>query len=228
MTEESAEYQTHPLAPRDAGLALSRALILLAEEIVNPPKTAINPHFKSKFAPLDELLTYVRPLLAKHGIVMVQTADVGPHGPVLVTHIMHRDGASMISRYPLQPVKNDPQGMGAAVTYARRYALCAILGIAGDDDNDATSTGKSDLDTGENRTRKTKLTPEQSTALGEVRASLRKDTAPELLEEAEADFKRVWNLTAYSSYEKMHSELTGVVNNWRARTVNHNAKKAGS
>lgn len=106
----------------------------------NPAKTATNPHFRSTFAPLPEVLDYVRPALAQHGLTITQLTD----GYELITLLMHTSGEWLSSRYPLHPVKDDPQGLGSAVTYARRYTLLALLGLAGDDDDDGnTASGLS-------------------------------------------------------------------------------------
>jgi hypothetical protein len=54
---------------------------------------------------------------------------------VLVTRLIHESGEWLGSRYPVHPVKADPQGEGSALTYARRYALMALVGIAPEDDD---------------------------------------------------------------------------------------------
>lgn len=106
----------------------------------NPAKTATNPHFRSTFAPLPEVLDYVRPALAQHGLTITQLTD----GYELITLLLHTSGEWLSSRYPLHPAKDDPQGLGSAVTYARRYTLLAMLGLAGDDDDDGnTASGLS-------------------------------------------------------------------------------------
>jgi len=62
--------------------------------------------------------------------------------PVLTTRLMHSSGEWLEGEWPLNPVKNDPQALGAASTYARRYSLMAALGIATEDDDGETASGR--------------------------------------------------------------------------------------
>lgn len=117
-------------------------------EVTNPKMTADNPYFKSKYAPLDEVLKVVRPILAKHGLSVYQ--DVSTHEErtdhvVIVTTIMHESGewleSSPLTLPAFQKLKDgrsefNAQGAGSAITYAKRYSLQASLGIAADSDSD--------------------------------------------------------------------------------------------
>lgn len=119
---------------------VSKALVKSQEEMRNPYNSADNPFFKSHYAPLDAILSLVRPILAKNGLVIMQsTGGDGSYASVTTT-ILHSSGEYIRSDpLILRPSKLDPQGIGSALTYARRYSLSAILGIAGDDDDDANS-----------------------------------------------------------------------------------------
>jgi hypothetical protein len=77
-------------------------------------------------------------VLSKHGIAYSQTTDIVDGQFVLVTRLLWRD-EEIVGRYPIQPTKHDPQGQGSAITYARRYALQAIVGVAADDDDDGNA-----------------------------------------------------------------------------------------
>lgn len=122
---------------------LVEALLAAQEEMppVEPDKT--NPHFKSKFVSLSNLLSKVRPVLNRHGLVLSQSPALEDGKFVLRTTIMHISGESISDSAPLSPAKDDPQGQGSAITYMRRYALGAALAIADqeDDGNAATSNG---------------------------------------------------------------------------------------
>jgi hypothetical protein len=83
------------------------------------------------YAPLDTVLAAVRAPLAANGLAIVQILD----GPALVTTLLHESGASLSGRVDLPPTQ-DVQGLGSAITYLRRYALQAMLGIAAEDDDD--------------------------------------------------------------------------------------------
>jgi hypothetical protein len=119
---------------------VSAALVQAQTEMRNPYNSADNPFFKSHYAPLDAILSLVRPILAKNGLLIMQsTGGDGSYASVTTT-VLHSSGEYIRSDpLILRPSKLDPQGIGSALTYARRYSLSAILGIAGDDDDDANS-----------------------------------------------------------------------------------------
>lgn len=118
---------------------IAEALAAAQAELTDPAKDSINPHFKSKYADLATILKTVRPVLSRHGIAVTQTTGITDAGAVvLITALMWR-GESIVGRYPVAPVKADPQGYGSAMTYARRYALQAIVGVAADDDDDGNA-----------------------------------------------------------------------------------------
>lgn len=118
---------------------IAEALAAAQLEITDPDKDAVNPHFKSRYADLATVLKTVRPTLAKHGIAFTQTTRVEDDGRlILVTRLLWGD-EEIVGYYPVQPIKADPQGYGAAMTYARRYALQAIVGVAADDDDDGNT-----------------------------------------------------------------------------------------
>lgn len=98
-------------------------------------KSATNPHFKSKYVALDGVIDAVAEPLRANGIAIMQQTDVVDAGTVLITRLIHESGEWIAGRYPVHPVKADPQGEGSALTYARRYALMALVGIAPEDDD---------------------------------------------------------------------------------------------
>lgn len=107
---------------------------LLAQQAMRDPvKDAANPHFKSRFVTLKGVLDAVRKPLHDNGISIVQTLD----GATVVTLLRDSAGNGVESRIPVICQKaNDPQAFGSALTYARRYALAAICGVAPSDDDD--------------------------------------------------------------------------------------------
>ncbi len=102
-------------------------------------KTATNPFFKSKYANLADILDVIREPLQVNGLSFVQF-PVEENG--LTTMLMHESGEYIQATYFMKPVKNDPQGQGSAITYQRRYALGAILGLNIDDDDDGNQASK--------------------------------------------------------------------------------------
>ena len=129
------------MAPRDTTgpATIAEALAAAQAEITDPAKDSVNPHFKSRYADLATILKTVRPVLARHGIAIVQTTEIADAGNVVLVTSLRWRGDSIIGRYPVAPVKADPQGYGSAMTYARRYALQAIVGVAADDDDDGNA-----------------------------------------------------------------------------------------
>jgi hypothetical protein len=103
-------------------------------------KDATNPHFKSKYVALDGVLEAVAKPLRDCGIAIVQQTDIEDAQTVLITRLIHESGEWIAGRYPVHPVKADPQGEGSALTYARRYALMALVGIAPEDDDGNAAT----------------------------------------------------------------------------------------
>lgn len=116
---------------------LTKAVVKVQSQLHGVAKDAENPYFKSKYATLDACWDAVRPLLAENGLAVIQTTETVENGAVLVTRLFHESGEWVRGDCPLNPVKNDPQGLGSAQTYARRYGLQAIIGITTGDDDDA-------------------------------------------------------------------------------------------
>lgn len=136
-------------------------------------KDANNPFFKSKYADLAGVLDAVVPALSANGLAVIQTTD-GTAPMVLTTTIAHSSGEFISGTYPIVPVKNDPQGVGSAITYARRYTLCAILSVAAEDDdgNAATHAVKAASVTGEVVKRKPEWLKEQTDEAGVIIADI--------------------------------------------------------
>ena len=84
----------------------------------------------------------IRPLLAKNGLSVVQTFTAWADGPTIVTTLMHKSGQWVSSELFLKPAKSDPQGVGSAITYARRYALAAMVGVVADEDDDGNAASQ--------------------------------------------------------------------------------------
>lgn len=123
---------------------LAKALVAAQTEMPAVTPDGVNPHFSSRFVTLGKLLSKVRPVLNKHGITLVQMPSQTPDGqPALTTRLLHESGESTESTMPLLLAKKDPQGLGSALTYARRYALAAALAIADQEDDDGNAGSES-------------------------------------------------------------------------------------
>jgi hypothetical protein len=119
------------------GPELAKALVAAQAEFSAVAKTSTNPHFKSKFAPLHEVVRTTSPVLAKHGLAVAQLIGESDGRDTLTTILTHTSGETLESTMLLHLTKNDPQGQGSAITYARRYSYMAMLGLVADEDDDA-------------------------------------------------------------------------------------------
>ena len=120
---------------------ISSALCLFQSIVENPKKNSENPHFRSKYADLDEIINTIRPALEKTGLAFIQNPVKDESGNIGVyTILLHKSGEFIQFDPVFIPVgKATPHQVGAALTYARRYSLAAALGIAVDDDDDGNS-----------------------------------------------------------------------------------------
>jgi hypothetical protein len=99
-------------------------------------KQTSNPHFRSKYADLGSVMDACLPALNAHGIAVIQPTGEDEIGRFVETRLIHGESGEQLScRVPLIVSKNDMQGYGSAVTYARRYGLMAMAGIAPEDDD---------------------------------------------------------------------------------------------
>lgn len=121
------------------------AALVKAQRAFGPAlKTSSNPHFKSKYADLAACVEAVIDGLNANGIALIQKQHPHDGGVAVETIFVHESGESLSAGVLTVPAsKQDPQGYGSALTYARRYSLMAACGIAPeDDDGNAASKGK--------------------------------------------------------------------------------------
>lgn len=114
---------------------LATALALAQVELENASKNAANPHFRSKYADLAEVLNTVRPVFAKHGLSVTQFPSYADGLVSVRTVLMHKSGQWMAGDASAPASKLDAQGVGSAITYLRRYSLAAVAGVAQEDDD---------------------------------------------------------------------------------------------
>jgi len=107
------------------------------EGIEGVTKDSRNPHFKNSYISLTKLLDVVLPVLTGKGLVLIQTPTTVVGGPGLRTAIVDVDtGETVEGEVPLMLERDNPQGLGSAITYARRYALMSMLALVADEDDD--------------------------------------------------------------------------------------------
>lgn len=116
--------------------SIAAALAAAQSEMGRAKKSATNPHFKRQYADLDSVCDAALPALNRHGIAVVQPLEARGEAWVQITRFVHGEsGEAMETPVPLIIGKNDMQGLGSAMTYARRYGLMALAGIAPEDDD---------------------------------------------------------------------------------------------
>lgn len=122
------------------------ALIAFHSEVGRITKDAQNSHMKNRYATIDQIIEEIRPILADKGLFIMQLPSNTDTGEIqMVTRIYHTSGQWMESPVlTLKPQKQDAQGIGSAVTYARRYSLTSFLSLntGEDDDGNAASGGR--------------------------------------------------------------------------------------
>lgn len=103
-------------------------------------KTDANPFFKSKYAGLPSILEIVLPILHKYDLLLFQSPTDREGRIGVKTIIIHTPtGTEAVGDFTMNLAKNDPQGAGSAITYARRYALVSMLGLNVDEDDDGNT-----------------------------------------------------------------------------------------
>ena len=119
--------------------AVFTALAEAQKTIQNPTKNAKNSHFKNTYTTLDEGLNVVREALSAVGLCVFQRTYMTDTVLMLETVLGHSSGEWLASHYPVISIPYKPQDGLAALTYARRGALFAAVGIAGEDDDGNTA-----------------------------------------------------------------------------------------
>lgn len=138
MTIDTIQYAMSPTIGK-----LAEALALAQSEITGAVKDSNNPFYKSKYADLSNVLDAMKPC-HKHGLSLIQMPLEGQDCVRLITTLAHSSGEWMQAVYSMKPEKNNPQGIGSCLTYMRRYAAAAFVGIAQIDDDANEASNKSE------------------------------------------------------------------------------------
>ena len=127
---------------------IATAFVKAKREFAPALKTSTNPHFRSKYADLANCLEAVNDALLNNGIAVYQETSEDNTGVTVETVFMHESGEVLRGgKLHVPASKQDPQGYGSALTYARRYSIMAACGIAAEDDdgNAAVKSVKADV-----------------------------------------------------------------------------------
>ena len=134
---------------------LASALAKAQAEMKPAKKEAQNPFFKSRYASLQSIWDQVRDPLTKHGLSVVNALRIDQDHQTLTTTLLHSSGQWLASEARINPVKQDPQSIGSAITYYKRYQLAALTGMVTDEDDD----GEHAMGRINDKTTDTKTTP---------------------------------------------------------------------
>ena len=134
-------------------MSIYKKLLESKKEFGKIAKDSKNPFFKSKYFDINSLLDHIEPILQKNGLLLLQPITDGK----VITEIIDVETGDRVSSEIVLPILNDPQKLGSAVSYYRRYTAQSLLGLQAEDD-DANSASK-------------KPTPPKKTAIQEARPS---------------------------------------------------------
>ena len=118
---------------------ITTALIAAKAQFKPIHKNKVNPHFKSKYASLDDILEAIAPALLANNLLLIQPTIAKDNLTVLKTILIHAESGEQLESELTIPAITDPQKLGAAMTYYRRFSICSLLAIAPDDDDDGTT-----------------------------------------------------------------------------------------
>ena len=122
--------------------ALAAALAKAQAEMSGAAKDSANPYFKSKYADLESVWSACRKPLTDNGLSVIQTSQPTKHGLMLVTTLAHLSGEWIRGYMPILAKDATAQSQGSGITYARRYALAAIVGVYQTDDDAEAAQGR--------------------------------------------------------------------------------------
>ncbi|MDO8669953.1 MAG: ERF family protein [Dehalococcoidia bacterium] len=107
--------------------------------MVAVPKDSVNPFFHSRYSSLGAIWDAIRKPLSENGLSVVQTTFEREDRLFLKTTLFHSSGQWLETDYPISVAKSDPQSIGSALSYSRRYSLCGLLGVSSEEDDDGNA-----------------------------------------------------------------------------------------
>jgi len=128
---------------KDISAALAKAQAQI-KSAIKDTEGQVGSSRKYKYANLGSVFDACKKALNDNGIAIVQRTDFNGPEIWLETMLLHTSGDVITGRYPLRPTQDTPQAYGSALTYARRYALSAMVGVVADEDDDGAAGSKRD------------------------------------------------------------------------------------
>jgi len=180
---------------------LFKALAEFQKEAKQPKKDANNPFFKSKYVPLENVVDVIHETASKHGLSEITYPSYKENEVGVGVIITHSSGQYIeLPPIYLKPEKNTPQGIGATLTYGRRYALSAAFGIASETDDDGNSI--SGNQNNQSKSNKPKQKPKAQTI---------DESQKQQLRNLISEYAKVTGNTDGSSIEKLNNWALGQV-----------------
>lgn len=173
-----------------AALAKAQAQIKTA---IKDTKGQIGQNRAYKYADLGSVFDACKKALNDNHIAIVQRTDFNGPEIWLETMLLHASGDNITGRYPLRPTQDTPQAYGSALTYARRYALSAMVGVVADEDDDGAAGSKRDEE------------PAHDPALDAAKAFVRKAIKDAGATQSDADLTN-WVKTWGAHIEKLRAK----------------------
>lgn len=186
---------------------LASALSKAQGEMAPAIKDSSNPFFKSKYADLSSIWNACRDALSKNGLSIIQTVDMKEGQYVLITTLAHSSGQWISSIFPILNDKGNAQGLGSAITYMRRYALSAIVGVTCDEDDDGNAACQSSK-----YSKPTEIEYVTAEQAGEIEYLL-DQCEPSYVTNVEEYYAKQFSVNAWSElprsqYEKLYSNIS--------------------
>lgn len=119
---------------------IAAALSKAQGEVENAAKSSTNPHFKSRYADLAEVINAIREPMAKNGLSVIQAPSFDGELVTVTTHLSHTSGQWMRSTLSIPIGRKDAQSIGSAITYGRRYSLAPLFLVSQEDDDGNAAT----------------------------------------------------------------------------------------
>jgi len=167
--------------------ALAAALAKAQADITGAVKDSANPFFKSKYADLESVWNACRKPLTSNGLSVIQTTQPTRHGTMLVTTLAHSSGEWIRGYMPILTKDATAQSQGSGISYARRYALAALVGVYQTDDDAEAAQGRGDSKS---------ITGDPRSITVDPRGDLGKNIDQKKKEQFIADFKQAFDLDA--------------------------------
>ncbi len=189
---------------------LAKALAAAQGAMNNAKKSSDNPFFKSKYADLAEVWDTCREPLAKNNLAIIQMpGEIDAQGNIKITTMLTHSSSQWIkSTMNIKVAKLDAQGIGSAITYGRRYALAAMVGIAQEDDDGESAVGRNN--------KQTKSEPKAKSEPAQVEYVRNKDGVTEVLGN---------NNKWYALENMLASQLQSVINDPKYAKCHNEARR---